>query len=209
MLQEMPCGKERVVHYENPAQAVEPLVSQLRSKQWFGFAEVDIEVPHDLWESYEEFPPLFVNRSFGLDAVPQQMQEYLTNSKRTFTQDQKMLLGVLSVKKMLLYAPLLEWNLDQGLVVTAVYRTIDYKPRKLFDWFVHKVPTNAGKATPKPTKRCSLKCSNSWATAPTASSSKPWSARPRCCTPQTDTVDEHLRSAARTRSSAEPTSKGR
>ena len=74
MLQEMPCGKDTVVHYENPVQAVEPLVSRLRSKQWFGFAEVDIEVPHDLWESYEEFPPLFVNHSIGqanLHARPQ------------------------------------------------------------------------------------------------------------------------------------------
>ena len=40
------------------------------------------------------------------------MREYLTGSGRTFIQGQKKLLGVLSEKKMLLYALLLEWYLD-------------------------------------------------------------------------------------------------
>ena len=119
MLQEMHCGKETVVHYDNPAQAVESLVSQLQRKFWFGFAEVDIEVPLELWERFEEFPPLFVNRSIGPDAIPQHTRGYLTGSGRTFTQDQEKLLGVLSEKMMLLYSPLLEWYLTQGLVVTA------------------------------------------------------------------------------------------
>ena len=101
----MPCGKETVVHYDNPAQAVKFLVSRLQRKQWFGFAEVDIEVPRELWEKFEEIPPLFLHRSIGPDAIPQHMRDYLTGSGRTFTQDQIKLLGVLSGKKMLLYAP--------------------------------------------------------------------------------------------------------
>ena len=139
MLQEMPCGKETVVHYEDPQNpsTVESLVFRLRRKQWFGFTEVNIEVRRELWERFEESPPLFVNRSIGPDAIPQHMRDYLPGNARTFTQDQKKLLGVLSEKKMLLYAPLLEWYLDQGLLVKAVYRTIDYMPQKLFDWFVH------------------------------------------------------------------------
>ena len=59
MSKEMPCGKETVEHYEDPAQAAIALIPRLRSKRWFGFAEVDIEVPQDLWETLEEFPPLF------------------------------------------------------------------------------------------------------------------------------------------------------
>ena len=97
-----------VVHYDNPVQAVESLVSRLRSKQWFGFAQVDIEVPRELWERFEEFPLLFVNRCIGPDEVPQHMRDYLTGSGRTFIQGQKKLLGVLSENKMLLYAPLLK-----------------------------------------------------------------------------------------------------
>ena len=77
MLQEMPCAKETVVHYDNPAQAVESLVSRLRRKQWFGSAEVGIEIPCELWERFEEFPPLFVNRSIVPDAIPQHMRDHL------------------------------------------------------------------------------------------------------------------------------------
>ena len=36
-------------------------------------------------------------------------------------------------KKVLLYAPLLEWYYEHGLQITAVHRTIDYIPKKLFD----------------------------------------------------------------------------
>ena len=116
---------------------MQSLVFRLQRKEWFGFAEVDIEVPRELWE---RFSPLFVNRSISPDAIPQHVRDYLTGSGRTpINETQKKLLGVLSEKKMLLYAPLLKWYLDHGLVVTAVYRTIDYMAQKLFDWFVYEV----------------------------------------------------------------------
>ena len=40
----MPCGKETVVHYEDPVQAAKELIHKMYSKRWSGFAEVDIEV---------------------------------------------------------------------------------------------------------------------------------------------------------------------
>ena len=67
------------------------------------------------------------------------MKDYLAKRNRTHFPDQKKLSGVLQTKKKLLYAPLLEWYLDHGLKITAVYRTIDYIPQKLFDWFVREV----------------------------------------------------------------------
>ena len=139
MSKEMPCGKETVVNYENPVQAAKDLIPRLYSKRWFGFAEVDIEVPRDLWEEFEEFPPLFVNQSVGADGVPQHMQEYLSKSNRSFMPDQKKLLGVLQTKKVLLYAPLLQWYYEHGLQITAVHRTKDYIPQNIFDWFVQEV----------------------------------------------------------------------
>ena len=51
----------------------------------------------------------------------------------------------MSAKKLLLYAPLLEWYLTNGLKVTAVYRTIDYEPREIFSWFVNEVADNRRK----------------------------------------------------------------
>ena len=54
-------------------------------------------------------------------------------------------MGVLSAKKILLYDPLLQWYLTNGLKLTAVYRTIDYKPRQIFGWFVKEVAENRRK----------------------------------------------------------------
>ena len=95
MSKEMPCGKGIIVHYEDPAQAAKDLISQLYSKRWFNFAEVDIEVPRDLWETFEEFPPLFVHQSVSVEGIPQHMQDYLAKRNRSFLPDQKELLGVL------------------------------------------------------------------------------------------------------------------
>ena len=55
------------------------------------------------------------------------MKDYLAKSNRTHFPDQKKLLGVLKAKKILLYAPLLEWYLNHGLKITAVF------------WFVREV----------------------------------------------------------------------
>ena len=73
------------------------------------------------------------------------MRDYLKSSGRKRFPEQKKLLGALSAKKLLLYAPLLEWYLTNGLKVTAVYRTIDYEPREIFSWFVTEVADNRRK----------------------------------------------------------------
>lgn len=40
---------------------------------------------------------------------------------------------------MLIYAPLFKWYVEHGAVITAVHRTINYKPCVVFDWFVQEV----------------------------------------------------------------------
>ena len=139
MAKVMPCGKEFVEHYEDSVQAARDLIPRMYSKRWFGFAEVDIEVPQDLWEKFEEFPPSFINQSVGAEGIPQHMKDYLATSNRVAMPDQKKLLGVLKAQKVLLYAPLLKWYHEHGLEITAVHRTIDYVPGKIFNWFVQEV----------------------------------------------------------------------
>ena len=139
MAKEMPCGQEFVEHYKDPVQAAQQLIGRMYSKRWFGFAEVDIEVPRDLWEEFEEFLPIFINQSVGEEGISQHMKDYLTKSGRVGTPDQKKLLGVLKAKKVLLYTPLLKWYIEHGVEITAVHRTINYIPQKIFDWFVKEV----------------------------------------------------------------------
>ena len=80
------------------------------------------------------------------------MKEYLWRTGRTDSQNQNKLLGQLSGEKILLYAPLLEWYLDHGLKITAMYRTIDYERKKVFTWFVNKVTENRRKEDDDPDK---------------------------------------------------------
>ena len=145
MMKEMPCGPGYVKSYDNPEAYARVFPQFLWTEEWFGFAEVDIEVPEELWPEFEEFPPLFINRGVPDSAVPQHMHDYLQQSGRKRFSEQKKLLGVMSAKKILLYAPLLAWYLNQGLKLTAVYRTIDYEPREIFSWFVNEVANNRRK----------------------------------------------------------------
>ena len=122
MMKEMPCGPGVVTIYNHPEAFARLLPQLLYTKQWFGFAEVDIEVPREAWPEFEEFPPLFINRSIPDSLVPQHMHDYLKNSGRKRFPEQPKLLGALSAKRILLYAPLLQWYLTNGLKLTAVYR---------------------------------------------------------------------------------------
>ena len=145
MMKEMPCGPGFVKSYDNPEAYARVFPQFLWTEEWFGFAEVDIEVPEELWPEFEEFPPLFINCGVPDSAVLQHMHDYLQQSGRKRFPEQKKLLGVMSAKKILLYAPLLAWYLNQGLKLTAVYRTIDYEPREIFSWFVNEVANNRRK----------------------------------------------------------------
>ena len=137
ILQEMPFGPEKVVHYENSAEEVDRSVSRLRRKRWFGFAELDIRVLRELWKKLEKISPLFYNSFTPEEAILEDKKEYLERTKRTGVQNCK-LCRRLAGKKTLLYAPLMEWYVDHGLEITAVHRTIDYTREKTFTWFVNR-----------------------------------------------------------------------
>ena len=141
MLREMPCGKERVVHYtdEYQIEGAEVFTQRLKEKSWFGYAEVDIEIPNRLHQKFEEMCPFFHNKEVPAKAVPKHMKEYLKATGRKLVEKNKKLLGTLSAEKILLYEPLLQWYINHGAKITRIYRTIDYKPKKIFTWFVEEV----------------------------------------------------------------------
>ena len=71
------------------------------------------------------------------------MRDYLQKTGRSRGEGKK-LVGALAAEKLLIYAPLLRWHVDHGAVVTAVYRTIEYQPGKIFPWFVEQVTEARG-----------------------------------------------------------------
>ena len=70
----------------------------------FGFAEVNIEIPEPLRPKFEEMCPFFYNKKVPVEAVPEQMLDYL---KRTGQNrgDGRKLAGARSAEKLLVYAP--------------------------------------------------------------------------------------------------------
>ena len=140
MLREMPCGKERVVHYtgEYQTDGAPVLTHRLKEKSWFGYAEVDIEIQNHLHQKFEEMCPFFHNKTVPAKAVTEHMLKYLRDTGRKRGEDKK-LMGTLSAQRILVYAPLLLWYVNHGAVIKRVYRTIDYTPAKIFPWFVEQV----------------------------------------------------------------------
>ena len=144
MLREMPCGQERVCHYTDEYQidAVPIFTQRLKEKSWFGYAEVDIEIPNHLHQKFEEMCPFFHNKTVPTKAVPKHMKQYLRATGRKLVEKNKKLMGTLSAQRILLYEPLLQWYINHGAVIKRIYRTIDYEPKVIFEWFVKEVTEN-------------------------------------------------------------------
>ena len=138
MQKDMPCGKERVRTFGDTVGVAGYLTEKIKNRSWFGFTEVDIEITEPLRPKFEEMCPFFHNKKVPVEAVPQQILDYLKHTEQT-RGDEKKLVGALSAEKLLVYAPLLRWYVDHRAVITAVYRTIEYTPGKVFDWFVEQV----------------------------------------------------------------------
>ena len=108
MLTEMPCGQSIVRHYSNHEDLREAvfLTERVKKETWFGFAEVDIEIPQNLWPKFEEMCPFFYNKKVSEEVVPQHMLDYLKHTGRK-RGDGKKLVGALSAEKCLVFSPLL------------------------------------------------------------------------------------------------------
>ena len=72
MLQDMPCGKDQIIHVpeEQKVRAAPRLVQNLKEGKWFGFAEIDLKVPEPLIPKVEEMCPFFINKQVLAEAVP-------------------------------------------------------------------------------------------------------------------------------------------
>ena len=135
--QEMPCGKEKVFKC-NPAEQDE-IIQNVLNDNFFGFFEVDIEVPEQKRKRFSEFCPLFVISEVPEDQIPQHMKDYKINTGRKMIKNNKKLLGVMKTEKILLYSPLLKWYLNHGLQVTKIHRYISYTYGRPFKWFPEEV----------------------------------------------------------------------
>ena len=134
----MPCDKEQYVEVTEPNN-VENICKDILEDKLFGFCQVDIHVPDHLREKFSEFAPLFIIDIVPEDLVPEHMKKYKEATDRKTLKDSRKLLGVTKAKKILLYTPMIKWYLNHGLIITAVYKYLKYKPSRPFAWFPKEV----------------------------------------------------------------------
>ena len=110
LLQDFPCGKEKLIKVPTPEAKhnLEVLARGVQNGSLFGFAQVDIEVPPALYDKFSEMSPLFVVREIPSDQIPEHMHEYLRETGRKRIPGTRKLCGLMKAKKILLYTPLLK-----------------------------------------------------------------------------------------------------
>ena len=133
----MPCGKDTLAVNKElfDQKRIAKFLRDVLKGKVFGFAQVDIEVPDELYDKFSEMSPLFVVQEIPDRNIPEEMKIYNENTGRKTVKGTKKLLGVMKAKKILLYTPLIEWYLQHGLRLTVVYQLIEYEPGMPFHGF--------------------------------------------------------------------------
>jgi len=89
MLNDMPCGEEKVTDYEDPVLAATTLKNEILTGKLFGFVKCKLVTPQNLWPKFQKMPPIFVNREVAEKAVPREMLNYLNHTGRKRTAGKK------------------------------------------------------------------------------------------------------------------------
>ena len=151
----MPCGKDTLVVNKKPfdQKRIAKFSKDVLKGKVFGFAQVDIEVPDELYDKFSDMSPLFVVQEIPDRDIPEKMKIYKEKPGRKTVKETKKLLGVMKAKKILLYTPLIEWYLQHGLRLTTVHQLIEYEPGMPFSWFPEEVANARRKADKGPLQK--------------------------------------------------------
>jgi hypothetical protein len=130
IMQDMPVGKYKHITEYN----IKDLINDVLNEKLFGFVEVDIKVPDELYDKFSEMSPIFKNiaiDSSKKDIIGEHMFDYCQMNNIPLHKSKK-LIGSMFGEKILLYTPLLKWYLEHGLIVTKFYEAIEYNKNVCF-----------------------------------------------------------------------------
>ena len=133
----MSCGKDTVVVNKKPLdqKRIAKFSKDVLKGKVFGLAQVDIEVPDELYDKFSDMAPVFVVQEIPDCDIPDEMKTYKEKTGRKTVKRTKKLLGVMKTKKILLYTHLIKWYLQHGLRLTAVHHLVEYELGKPISWF--------------------------------------------------------------------------
>jgi len=122
--QNMPCGKLQYIPK-----------SEVDLSTIFGFIEVDIIVPEQLYNYFSEFPPIVKNIEYSNNICGEYTTTLLNNK---FSKSRK-LIATLKGEKLLIKSTRLKWLVEHGCIITKIYGVIEAIPRKIFANFMNWV----------------------------------------------------------------------
>ena len=105
---------------------------------FFVALEVDIHVPDHLKAKFAEMTPIFKNTEVSDKDIGDFMTNYLKESGNSF-KTTRYLIGSMFGERILLISPLLKWYLENGLIVTKIYQTVQFQPKRCFKRFADQV----------------------------------------------------------------------
>lgn len=132
--EEMPCGKL----YWKETEDWKTYQEQILQNKFFGFLEVDIQVPEDKWEYFGEMCPLFINKEFSEEVCGQYTNDLLQKLGKKPTKCRR-LIATLKAENILLKSTTVKWLIEHGCIVTKLYGVIEAKRRRIFKGFMEWV----------------------------------------------------------------------
>ena len=150
----IPCGEDTLLLNKEPfdQKQIAKFSKNVLKGKGFGFVQVDIEVPDELYDKFSEMVPLFVVQDIPDCDIPVEMKIYKKKASRKTVEETKKLLGIMKPKKILLYTPLIKWYLQHGLTLKAVHHLVEYEPGKPFSWCLKEVANARRKGHKDPLK---------------------------------------------------------
>ena len=108
------------------------LISAVEKDAFFGIVSVDILVPENLTEMYENFPPFFVHSTLKRCMLSDEMQK-IAKKFCKLQREQRVLLSALEATKTSIITPLIRAYLQRGFKITRVYEAVQFTmPKILF-----------------------------------------------------------------------------
>ena len=107
---------------------------EVKVGDFFGAVEVDIHVPNVLKSRFAEMTPIFKNVDISINDIGNQMREFAKH-EGCMPRPRRALIGSYFGEKILLATPLLQFYLDQGLVVTKIHQAVQWVPAPCFRRF--------------------------------------------------------------------------
>ena len=115
------------------------LCNQTMKGEFFGFLQVDIDVPNELMDKLNEFCLLFIVDTILNELIPFYIKENQERIGQKTILGTRKLLGVMRAEKILLYLPLLKWYLSHELKVTTIHKYLKYESGMPSEWFPEEV----------------------------------------------------------------------